>query len=134
VLAAAGLVYLLYKQFLVWRWNAARRVALAELSRLRSAYEQGADALSLAKELSELLRRSMLAYAPRGEVAGLTGDAWLAWLDRGLDDKPFTRGSGKDIESLPYRRPESVGDDADIAAMLDAVQARLKTPLPEVTA
>jgi hypothetical protein len=30
-------------------------------------------------------------------VAGLTGDAWLAWLDRGLDDKPFTRGSGKDI-------------------------------------
>ena len=80
--------------------------------------------------MSELLRRSMLAYAPRGEVAGLTGDAWLAWLDSGLDDKPFTNGPGKNLETLPYQRPEKVADEADVSGLIEAVHQRLKTPLP----
>ncbi len=133
-LAVAGLAYVLYRQYKKWRWNAARRIALSELARIRTEYEQGADALLLAKELSELLRRSMLAYAPRGEMAGLTGEHWLAWLDRGLDDRPFTEGSGRNLESLPYRRPASVGDDEDVSGLIDAVRRRLKTPLPEVSA
>jgi len=128
-LVVAGIGYLLYKQFQKWRWNAARRLALGELRRVRSAYENGADALSLGKELSELVRRSMLAYAPRGEVAGLTGDSWLEWLDRGLEDKPFTEGPGKTLEILPYQRPENVADEVDVSGLLDAVHRRLKTPL-----
>ena len=131
LLAVAGLVYLLYKRIQRWRWNAARRLALRELARVRREYEQGADAIVLGKELSELVRRSMLAYAPRGEVAGLTGDAWLKWLDRGLTDAPFTAGAGRNLETLPYQRPERVRDEADIAGLIDAVQQRLKTPLPE---
>lgn len=129
-LAAAGVAYLLYKQFLKWRWNAARRLALRELSRVRNEFESGADALTLGKQLSELVRRSMLAYAPRGEVAGLTGDNWLAWLDQGMDSKPFTEGAGKTLESLPYQRPEKVADEIDISELIDVVQKRLKTPLP----
>lgn len=129
-LAAAGVAYLLYKQFLKWRWNAARRLALRELSRVRNEFESGADALTLGKQLSELVRRSMLAYAPRGEVAGLTGDNWLAWLDQGMDGKPFTEGAGKTLESLPYQRPEKVADEIDISELIDVVQKRLKTPLP----
>jgi hypothetical protein len=132
-LAAAGFIYLLYKQYLAWRWNAARRLALSELRRIRTEYEAGADALTLAKELSELVRRSMLAYAPRGEMAGLTGDAWLEWLDRGLDEKPFTSGPGRHIESLPYQRPEKIDEETDISGLIDAVKLRLRTPLPEGT-
>jgi hypothetical protein len=85
--------------------------------------------LILAKELSELLRRSMLAYAPRGQVAGLTGDRWLEWLDQGLEGRPFTEGSGRNIEVLPYQRPEKVSLEADVSGLIDAVQQRLKTPL-----
>jgi hypothetical protein len=131
VLAVAGLAYLLYKQYLNWRRNASRRIALGELARVRREFAQGASAQVLAIELSELLRRSMLAYAPRAEVAGLTGDSWLAWLDRGLADRPFTDGPGKSLESLPYQRPETVNDEVDIAGLLDAVKQRLKTPLRE---
>jgi len=131
VFAVAGLIYLLYKRILRWRWNAARRLALRELARVRREYAQGADAIVLGKELSELVRRSMLAYAPRGDVAGLTGDAWLKWLDRGLDDAPFTAGAGRNLDTLPYQRPEKVRDEVDIAGLIDAVQQRLKTPLPE---
>ena len=128
-LAAAGLVYFLYKEFLKWRQNAARRIALSELRRVRTDYEAGADVLALSKDLSELLRRAMLAYAPRGEVAGLTGESWLEWLDRGLDDRPFTQGSGRSIESLPYLRPDSVSEEIDVGGLIEVVQRRLKTPL-----
>lgn len=128
-LAAIAAGYGLYRLFLRWRGNAARRVALGELARVRREFAAGASAQALAKELSELLRRGMLAYAPRAEVAGLTGERWLAWLDRGLPDKPFTSGPGRSLESLPYLRPDAVSDDVDVGGLLEAVQTRLRTPL-----
>ena len=35
----------------------------------------------IAVELSALIRRVALSRRPREEVAGLTGDRWLAWLE-----------------------------------------------------
>ena len=128
-IAAAGLLYFLYKEFLKWRANAARRVALSELRRVRTEYEAGADVLALSKALSELLRRAMLAYAPRSEVAGLTGDEWLAWLDRDLDRPWFREGAGRSLLVLPYRDPVKVGADVDVEGMLAAVRERLRTPV-----
>jgi len=71
----------------------------------------------------------MLAYAPRAEVAGLTGDAWLAWLDRDLDEPRFRDGPGRKLLELPYRNPETVAEDVDIDGMLAAVRQRLQTPV-----
>jgi len=133
LLAVAGVIYLLYQLFLRWQFNAARRLALRELASLRRDYEEGADATALSKALSELVRRSMLAYAPRDEVAGLTGDTWLSWLDRGLPDAPFSAGAGRMLETLPYQRAEVIQDDTNVAGLLDVVRLRLKTPLPEGT-
>ena len=132
-LALAGLCYLVYRQFRQWRRNAARRVALAQLSQVHRRYQEGVDALTLSKQLSELVRRAMLAYAPRDEVAGLTGERWLAWLDRGLDGKPFTEGPGRSLESLPYRRPQAIDRESDIASLIDVIRLRLRTPLTEGT-
>jgi hypothetical protein len=129
-LAAAGLAWLLYRSFIKWRRNAARRIALRELSRIQHDYQYGVDEISLAIELSELLRRTMLAYAPRNEVAGLTGEGWLRWLDQGLDDRPFSQGSGQNLESLPYRRPAAIEDDVDVEGLIRAVKKRLQTPMP----
>lgn len=128
-LLVGGLGYLLYQSFTKWRRNAARRIALKELTRIHNDYQYGVDEISLAIELSELLRRTMLAYAPRNEVAGLTGESWLQWLDRGLDGRPFSDGSGHNVESLPYRRPDGIDDDIDVEGLIKAVKMRLQTPL-----
>lgn len=112
------------------RRNAARRGALAELKRLESAWDADRNTAALAAGTSDLLRRAMLAYAPRHEVAGLTGRAWLEWLDRGLERRPFSSGPGQGLEYLPYRDPRSV-TEVDIAGLLKAVRSRLRTPLPE---
>ena len=62
---------------------------------LQDEFEQHGNAVAFSSEMSELLRRTMLAYAPRAEVAGLTGDAWLAWLDRDFDQPRFQGETGR---------------------------------------
>ncbi len=108
---------------------AARRKALRQLEESRSAYAYHGNPVTLGAEVSELLRRTMLAYAPRAEVAGLTGDAWLAWLDRDLDEPRFREGAGRILLELPYRNPETVAGDENIDDMLAAVRERLRTPV-----
>lgn len=129
-LLALGVGWLLRESYRKWRRNAARRLALRELARVRGEYDSGVDIVTLGKELSELLRRAMLAYAPRQQVAGLTGEAWLTWLDQGLDEKCFAEGPGRALGSLPYRGGDHEEDDIDIDALTDAVRKRLQTPLP----
>ncbi len=73
----------------------------------------------------------MLAYSPRQQVAGLTGDAWLAWLDRDLETPLFQTRTGRKLLELPYRRP---GDDLsamDVVDVVAAVRQRLATPVRE---
>lgn len=112
-----------------YRANAPRRFALRELAAIESSYRRHNDAVLLGKELSELLRRSMLAYAPRAEVAGLTGEAWLAWLDRDMALPYFHTEGGKSLLQLPYRDPADDTSDVDISALLAAARMRLATPV-----
>jgi hypothetical protein len=132
VAIAAG--WLLYRAWLDWRAGRARRAALRQLSALDTAYRETGDVVALGKQLSELLRRAMLAYAPRREVAGLTGNRWLEMLDSGLDERPFSDGPGQSLEVLPYRDPGLAAEGVDVDGLLDAVRQRLKTPLPRGTA
>lgn len=130
-LALCGLGYLAWRAFQKFRSNAARRRALSQLRNLHAEFARGGDAVSLAIRLSELLRRAMLAYAPRDEVAGLTGTGWLEWLDRGLPNNVFTNGPGRNLESLPYQRQDVDVADIDIDGLVEAVRQRLTTPLLE---
>lgn len=129
-LLLAPAVYGLLSAWRAYRRNAPRRAALAELGQLHEAWAADHDVAALGVGISQLLRRAMLAYAPRAEVAGLTGKAWLEWLDRGLDDHPFSAGPGRYLAELPYRRPVD-RYDVDAPRLIETVRRRLATPLPE---
>jgi hypothetical protein len=109
--------------------GAARRHAIRELGRLTADFEKHGDAVAFSSDMSELLRRTMLAYAPRSEVAGLTGDAWLAWLDRDLDQPRFQGDTGRKLLELPYRRPDEQLSGLDLVDVVAAVRQRLATPV-----
>lgn len=128
-LAALGLGYLAWRWYGAWVRNAPRRFALRELARCEADYLEHGDPVTLGKQLSELLRRGMLAYAPREEIAGLTGEAWLQWLDRELPVPYFHTEGGKSLLTLPYRDPNDDFSDIDIGALLAAVRMRLGEPL-----
>jgi hypothetical protein len=104
---------------------------LKRLEALAADYARDGDAVTLGAEVSELVRRTMLAYAPRADVAGLTGEAWLEWLDRDLDRSHFVSGDGRPLIEWPYRSPDTSVDRSDVAAFVDAVRLRLETPVGE---
>ncbi len=126
---AVLLAYAVYRSYQRYRHNAPRRFALRQLARFESEYLEHRNPVTLGKQLSELLRRGMLAYADRDEVAGLTGDAWLAWLDRGMPLPYFHTEGGKSLLQLPYRDPAGDFSDVDIDALISAVRMRLSAPL-----
>lgn len=124
--ATAWLLVMLWRRY---RMNAPRRYAMRALAAVEAEYLSHRNPVRLGKQVSELLRRGMLAYAPRGEVAGLTGEAWLKWLDEGMPVPYFHTEGGKSLLSLPYRDPDGDLSDIDVNALLAAARMRLATPL-----
>lgn len=128
-LLAVGLG-LLFRLFLRTRARgAARRHALCQLNELTADFEQHHNAVAFSSHLSELLRRTMLAYAPRHDVAGLTGDEWLAWLDRDLDQPRFQSKAGRKLLELPYRAADDNISAMDLVDVVAIVRQRLATPV-----
>jgi len=128
-LAMLGLGWLVLRAWRARQFNAPRRFAIRALGNIEAEYLTHRDPVMLGQQLSELLRRGMLAYAPRHEVAGLTGESWLAWLDRDLPVPYFHTEGGKSLLQLPYRDPDADFSDVDINALLAAVKMRLATPV-----
>lgn len=97
-LAAGILLGWLVKTFVRWQANRYRREALALLKETPAA------------ELSSLVKRVALTVWPREEVAGLTGPAWLRFLDRTGGMNLFVAGPGRTLESAAFD-PSVSGDD-----------------------
>jgi hypothetical protein len=75
-----------------WQSNSYRREALALLEKF-----DGAGA-----ELPILIKRVALSAYPRERVASLTGEEWLAFLDRTGRTEAFTAGPGRWLARLAY--------------------------------
>jgi hypothetical protein len=89
---ALGLLWVGWRFWRRWRANAYRREALAELKEIETAPER----------LPALLKRVALVAYPRAQVAELSGDAWLGFLDGTLGTTDFSSGSGHWLPELAY--------------------------------
>lgn len=54
-------------------------------------------------ELNTLLRQIAVNYYPRSDLASLTGDKWLTFLDTTGETNGFSQGAGKILGSAPYQ-------------------------------
>lgn len=89
-----------------YRKNAYRREALALI-----------DSTPLT-ELPALVKRVALATAPRTDVAALTGDAWLAYLDRTYGGDGFTNGPGRLMATVSFEpAPEELRVATDLRSL-----------------
>ena len=100
------------------RRRAALRAAQRALRILKTEHDADSDDLKLIRGLSRLLRRFALARFPRTMVAGLTGEAWLGFLDRHAQDKAFTRGVGRALVEAPYR-PQAKLPTNELSALVE---------------
>ena len=95
------------------RW---RREALAELALLQ---EQSTSAREQVTLLSALLRRVALSCFPRGDVASLTGQAWLDFLDQ--------HGGGfEGYADLLLKAPYRLETDIDTSGLFLRAEAWIK--------
>jgi hypothetical protein len=103
LLLAALALWLLWRVRRQLARTAATRQARRELARLRARCASGDDNVACVREVSVLLRRFALARWPRQQVAGLSGSAWLAFLDAHGGNGRFSNGAGRHLADAPYR-------------------------------
>lgn len=96
------------------RANRYRKTALAELAQLESAIGQPDNVAPVVEQVAILLKRTALAAYPAHLVAGLTGEAWLAFLDKTGETTEFSAGAGRVLLSAPYQ----ASPDGEIRALI----------------
>lgn len=116
VVVILAVVYLIDRRRRKARW---RRTALAELQRLH-----GETPEQFLRGVSVLLRRVAVTRFPRHDVAALTGERWLAFLDRPLEGTPFQSGAGRVLAAGPYTDEPEV-DAAALHALCERWIRRL---------
>jgi len=109
------------------RRHAAARQALQELERLRASLAEQADGGRYARELSKLLRRFAIAAFPQREVAALTGEAWLQFLDSHGGDGRFATGPGRQLTEAPYRPAAPLAAEELAALVADWIHRNRET-------
>ncbi|GJL56122.1 MAG: hypothetical protein NPIRA02_32540 [Nitrospirales bacterium] len=108
--------------------TAPRRVALAALIDLHTSFNETQDITKLMAGLSQLIRRYALVCFGRQNVAGLTGAAWLTFLDeRGKSPLFSSERIQQALTAVPYGSQGSV----DAEEMVTLVKRWIKqTPVP----
>jgi hypothetical protein len=120
--AVVGLLVVVFAAWLVGRAvrrhraQRYRREALRELERLEAALHDEAGRSAALAALPALAKRVALAAAPRSQVAGLSGEPWLRWLDASGGEGRFTRGPGRLLATLAYA--PGAPADADVSALV----------------
>jgi hypothetical protein len=76
------------------------------------------------RELSILVRRVAISLSPRSEAASLTGQQWLAFLDKSLTGAPFSEGCGQLLADAPYRNTQPT--EQEISQLISLCEDWLK--------
>ena len=116
-LLVLGAVTLLgWRLIIAWRRRRHQAGILGELASLSTDTPE-----QLATQVSILLRRVALMCFARPEVAPLSGDAWLVFLDRTGGNGEFVHGVGQVLATAPYAAaPARDSEDENMKANIKA--------------
>lgn len=102
-----------------YRRTRMRRAALRELAALAASGLGGSE---LSAQLAALLKRYALCCYPAGEVASLTGERWLQFLDAHGGKGAFSTGCGRALGDGLFRP----GAEPDAAALVGLARRWIK--------
>lgn len=108
----------------LWRWlrrraqNRYRRDALAEIAVLEARTDR-AQALAA---LPEIIKRTALAVWPREQVAGLSGEPWVAFLTAHAGKARIEAESLRFLAEAEYRPALAAPDDAAVRRSFDVAR------------
>ena len=102
--AALWACYELYRAALRWWHNRYRREALRQLSSVQR--EAGNQLQEVVAVLPYYMKVTALQAYPRQDVASLTGNDWLTFLDSHYSGPSFSGGIGVKLLAVTYLPPE----------------------------
>lgn len=95
--AVALRIWIRYKQ------NSYRREALVLLKQIEPGLQLAQSRGQALAEVALMLKRTALSAYPRENVAELSGEEWLAFLDRSGNTKHFSRGAAAIIGNVSWQ-------------------------------
>ena len=96
-----------------FRTNRYRRFALAELAVIEEELQQPERRAKALGKIPVLLKWTALAAFPRSDVAGLSGEKWLVFLDKTMGSNDFTEGEGRLLPDLAYAPAPRIAELSD---------------------
>jgi hypothetical protein len=102
-----------------------QKTAIKDAKKLLKQLQNNESLTPLKKvcELSILLRRVAVNLDSESNIGGLTGRAWLDYLDGSLKDAPFKNGIGHFLANAPYQK--ELPPDVDLTALFDLAKTWL---------
>ena len=119
------ILFLLLTTYLAYYFCRKGRLKRAGLHALKAIKQQKLTEKERIQQLSALLRRISLCRYSKKQVAGLTGEKWLAWLDKPLKKKEFSQGAGQILITAPYQNTEP--DKQQLEALFLLIKKWIKT-------
>jgi hypothetical protein len=107
-LVVALVIWFAWRAYGRWRAAAYRREALGRIDAIEAAMSVPDRRRLALAALPPLLKRTALAAYPRAQVASLTGETWLAFLDGTIGATEFSRGPGRLLLDLAFAPPGGV--------------------------
>jgi len=105
-----------YTTYNRWQANRYRRLALNQLRQIEAELCTPDRRVTALLELPVLMKQAVLACWKRSDVASLTGEAWLRFLDESYCGKGFTQGPGRLLPTLAYSPPSTFHQLGDIGS------------------
>lgn len=112
---ASLILFYLWKQYKHYKKNKYRRVALTELSKIKSEKTyQG---------IPELVKRVTLVFSNRNEIASLSGKPWLEFLNKSYNGNGFNSKAGNLFVDLSYSSPNNISQyqQDEIETLIDLI-------------
>lgn len=130
LLIGAGVAVWFWKRYGMERRYLYKQ-ALRELEHIENRFGRQDGERQALENLSVLLRRVAIARHPRAQVASLTGQRWLQFLDGVTGGAEFSRGPGRILADAPYNpalRADNVSDLIDLCRCWLEAEFRRRPP------
>jgi hypothetical protein len=107
-----------------WFAPGVRSIALRQLDEI--GHNKHLSTQQKVQRISQLLRQSAISNGLRDQVAGLTGEQWLQFLDNDNPQKPFSTGIGRSLLDAPYRPNAELDIDTLVVLTRDWLKQTIK--------
>lgn len=128
-----GLIALTYIYKYLKKRKQFSRLALGEFENVTARFNSQGDTHKLLEDLSMLLRRVSISAFPDKYTAGMTGEAWLQFLDEVVSQSSsrqrpiqFSSPLGQSLITGPYQKQLSLGQQ-DIQQLLALCREWIQT-------